>query len=412
MAAHINVSLPGSRLRLLTDTEKARVAPTLRDIVCYRKSGLSLNHVIGCSLDCAYCVRHSLKNFDMKQPRLLCDDETALRILIEHRYFQPHTTPLQLFNRATDPFLPAVRPHTQYVLEGLDRRGLTNHMLIITRALMTADDMERLERLRHLRITLLFTYSGIQDPRIEPIAPSKVTIRSIKLACRLRRRTKVVVYWRPIVPGWNDDEASMRRVLHVSGDADAMVFTGYYHGAENADHLAGLGVPVPYREPQRRKIMPEDLEQRVIDAYSSSGLKTPLMRKTSCGVAYAHGTADYNGHWGVPEICNICAGSQRRRCAAAYRTPTPEQVRDLLHRFSYQTDFLIEDGHVWTAGLGEERRYHLQHALGYQVWDVDWPHFPGRHGRAEEGWAASPAEIALHVEAQRRLRREQLYEDD
>ena len=33
-------------------------------------------------------------------------------------------TPLQIFNRATDLFLPAVRPHTFAVLENLDRRGM------------------------------------------------------------------------------------------------------------------------------------------------------------------------------------------------------------------------------------------------------------------------------------------------
>jgi DNA repair photolyase len=399
-------------IRMLTEAELAEVAPGLRDIICYRKSGLSLNHVIGCPLDCAYCVRHFQGNFNMKRPRLLCDDETAVATLVGHRYFQPHVTPLQLFNRATDPFLPGVRHHTHTVLQSLDRRGLTNHMLVISRARLTESDMERLEALRHLRVTLLFTYSGIQDARIEPIAPSGVTVRSIGLACRLRRRTKVVVYWRPIVPGWNDDDASMRRVLDVSTVADAIVFTGYYHRPENAEYLAGLGVPVPYEEPQRRKIMPGELERRVIEAHRASGVRTPLMRKTSCGVAFAHAVPDYNGHWGVREICDICPVAQRSRCAAAYRAPASNELRELLERFRYDTDFLIEDGHVWTAGLGEDRRYHLQHSLGHQVWDVDWPHFPGRHGRAEEGWTGTAAERESHAEARRRLRARELHEDD
>jgi hypothetical protein len=146
----------------------------------------------------------------MKRPCLLCDDETAVATLVGHRYFQAHVAPLQLFNRATDPFVPGVRQHTHSVLEKLDRRCITNHVLVITRARLGESDMERLEALRHLRVTLLVTYSGIQDARIEPIAPSGVTVRSIRLACRLRRRTKVVVYWRPIVPGWNDDDAMSR----------------------------------------------------------------------------------------------------------------------------------------------------------------------------------------------------------
>lgn len=37
-------------------------------------------------------------------------------------------------------------------------------------------------------------------------------------------------------------------------------------------------------------------------------------------------------------------------------------------------------------GLDEERRYFIQHSLGYQVHDRRHPHQIGRHGRAEIGW--------------------------
>lgn len=39
-------------------------------------------------------------------------DEAAVEQLVNHRYFQADVTPLQILNRATDPFLPIVRPHT------------------------------------------------------------------------------------------------------------------------------------------------------------------------------------------------------------------------------------------------------------------------------------------------------------
>jgi hypothetical protein len=88
-------------------------------------------------------------------------DAEAVEQLVSHRYFQAHVTPVQLFNRATDPFLPAVRPHTFAVLEALDARGLTNHVLVITRCRKETEDVERLNDLHHLKVTLLFTYSGI-----------------------------------------------------------------------------------------------------------------------------------------------------------------------------------------------------------------------------------------------------------
>jgi hypothetical protein len=90
------------------------------------------------------------------------------------------------------------------------------------------------------------------------------------------------------------------------------VFTGYYHKPENAAYLRQQGVLLPYgkHDHHRRKAMPADLDAAVIAAWRASGSSPPLFRKTSCGVAYAHKVPDYNGHWGVREICDICpAGS-------------------------------------------------------------------------------------------------------
>jgi DNA repair photolyase len=128
---------------LLTSAQIDRLPERARDVVEYRKSGLSLNHIQGCPLDCAYCIRHTYGLWDERQPRALMSDAQAVEQLVTHRYFQPHVTPVQVFNRATDPFLPAVRPHTFAVLEDLDVRGLTNHVLVITRHQMKPDDINR-----------------------------------------------------------------------------------------------------------------------------------------------------------------------------------------------------------------------------------------------------------------------------
>ena len=108
---------------LLTRDQIEALPVRTREVVEYRKSGLSLNHVQGCPLDCAYCIRHTYGLWDQRVPRALMTDAEAVAELVGHRYFQPHVTPVQVFNRATDPFLPNVRPHTFTVLEDLDERG-------------------------------------------------------------------------------------------------------------------------------------------------------------------------------------------------------------------------------------------------------------------------------------------------
>ncbi len=43
-----------------------RLPKRTREVVEYRKSGLSLNHIQGCPLDCAYCIRHTYGLWDQR----------------------------------------------------------------------------------------------------------------------------------------------------------------------------------------------------------------------------------------------------------------------------------------------------------------------------------------------------------
>jgi len=358
-----------------------------REVVEYRKSGLSLNHVQGCPLDCAYCIRHTYGLWDQRQPRALVTDAEAVKVLVNHRYFRPHLTPIQLFNRSTDPFLSTVRPHTFTVLEELDARMLSNHVLVITRCQLRPDDADRLNQLTNVKVTLLFTYSGIDSRRIEPY-PSSVASRSLVLMSSTSpRRYRTILYWRPLVPGLNDTAEHLDRAYGLSQYADATVFTGLFYREEIAEYYRANGLPEPYDSTARRKIVPELLERRVLTAFADS---TSLFRKTSCAVSYAHGLPDYNGHYGIGDLCDICPLSQLDLCKSAHRVPTKEQVDDAAHVLPEADSMVVVDitpRALVVSGLADEQpRYYLQHVLGFQVHDARWPHHDGRHGRADIGW--------------------------
>ena len=374
---------------LLSSDQMARLPERAREVIEYRKSGLSPNHIQGCPLDCAYCIRHTYGLWDQRQPRALMTDTQAVAELVNHRYFQPDVTPVQLFNRATDPFLPAVRPHTFAVLEDLDARGLHHHVLVITRHQMKTEDAVRLNGLRNLKVTLLFTYSGIDNKEIEPY-PSEVAAQSLKIvSAAVGRRYRTVLYWRPLVPGLNDSPEHLDRAYELSKRADATVFTGLFYRDEIADYYRANNLPEPYDETARRKIVPETLERRVLSAFAGSD---SLFRKTSCAVSYAHGEPDYNGHYGVRELCDICPLNQLDICRAAHRIPTADRIHEVASDLPDASGLVVVDIHEGAAvvsGLSEEQpRYYLQHALGFQVHDVRHPHHDRRHGRAEIGWKA------------------------
>ena len=372
---------------LLRSDQIARLPERARAVVEYRKSGLSLNHIQGCPLDCAYCIRHTYGLWDQRVPRALMTDAEAVEELVSHRYFQPHVTPIQVFNRATDPFLPVVRPHTFAVLEDLDGRELTNHVLVITRHQMKPEDIIRLGELKYAKVTLLFTYSGIDDKNIEPY-PSHVAAESLKLMSAPReRRYRTVLYWRPLVPGLNDSPEHLDAAYELGKHADATVFTGLFYRDEIADYYRANKLPEPYDETARRKIVPETLERRVLSTFAGS---ESLFRKTSCAVSYAHGLPDYNGHYGIQELCDICPLAQLDLCRSAHQVPNAQRLQEAARALPDASGLVVVDiteKAAVVSGLDEEQpRYYLQHALGFQVHDVRHPHARRRHGRADIGW--------------------------
>lgn len=355
---------------------------TLRQVVDYRKSGLSLNHVVGCPLDCGYCVRHLFRNFEMKKPHLVMPDDEAILQLVGHWAFQPHLTPIQIFNRATDPFLPIVKEHLFRCVEELDSRGLKNPVLIITRWHVLPDDVDRLARLKNLRITVLITWSGIEDQKIEPVS-CDIAEESLRVLSGKKGRLRSLLYWRPIVAGLNDSHAHIFRAKNLSKLADATVFTGLFYRDEIRAYFQSVGATDFYADVARRKILPQDVEARIIAAFDG----IPIFRKTSCGIAYAHGIPDYNGHYGIREICDVCPAAQLEICRNAHHVPDMAEIHALAKRAGLDTEGInCDDKRIEVSGSQEQQRYFMQHSLNFQVHDHKQPHHFGRHGKADIGW--------------------------
>ncbi|MEU9546983.1 radical SAM protein [Streptomyces mirabilis] len=386
-----NPTISSRTLPLLTSDQTKGMNPELTDPVAYRKSGISLNHVVGCPLDCGYCVRHLFQNFEMKVPRALMSDEEAVARLLRHPFFRPHATPIQLFNRATDPMLPAVKGHTFNVLRLLNEQGLTNHVLIITRWRVTPEDCAVLNSFTNLRLTILVTHSGIDHPQIEPV-DSSIAATSLRTLYEHAEHYRTVLYWRPIVRGLNDSDEHLSRARDLSRYAHATVFTGLFFKDEIAAYYEAHGLPMPYDDTARRKITPEIAEQRILDAFREpKNSETPyghLFRKTSCGVAFAHQEADYNGHYGIQEVCSICPLAQITLCNEAWVRPDLAEVTRHARALGATGPVEIDERAIIVEGLDGPTRNYLQQVFGFQCHDRNNPHLYRQHGRAPIGWEA------------------------
>jgi hypothetical protein len=202
-----------------------------------------------------------------------------------------------------------------------------------------------------------------------------------------KRKYRTVLYWRPLVPGLNDSDEHLDQAYALHRYADATVFTGLFYRDQIAAYYRASGLPEPFTETARRKIVPETLERRILAVFADSA---SLFRKTSCAVSYVHDLPDYNGHVGIRELCDICPRAQLYTCRQAHRIPTAEQLHQAVSKLPEARGLVvveITERATTVAGLDSEQpRYYLQHALGFQVHDVRHPHHANRHGRADIGW--------------------------
>jgi len=255
-------------------------------------------------------------------------------------------------------------------------------VLLITRWKVTEEDCAKLNSYRHIRLSVLVTYSGIDDEHIEPVN-SEIAAASLQTLFLNAQRYRTIFYWRPIVPGLNDSDEHLKRAVAIGKHAHATVFSGLFYRDEIAAYYVNKGFNLPYAETARRKILPEVAEARILGALAAMGGIGPLFRKTSCAVGFVHECSDYNGHFGIRELCDICPKVQVTRCASSWRAPLLEEVTSLAADLQADGPPEMTDRAIVVRGLDEASRYFMQHRFGYQVHDDGKPHHYKRHGRAD-----------------------------
>ncbi len=83
--------------------------------------------------------------------------------------------------------------------------------------------------------------------------------------------------------------------------------------------------------------------------------------------AYAHRLPDYNGHYGIRELCDICPARQLERCQVAFHRPEQAQVERMAAGLGATGVPVVGERAIIVEGLDEQRRYLMRHSLGYQV---------------------------------------------
>ena len=189
----------------------------------YLKSYYSINSYIGCTINCGYCFLAPIKIVPMR-PIKVIDEEELVNDMVNDNYFVKNKTVISLNNR-TDPFISKeVKASTFKLLDIMDSLKLKNIVTITSKAKLTEEDATRLDKYKYIKIVIIVTYNGI-PLKIQPINKDnqEITMKNVSKC----KNVYLLHQFRPIIPGINDDEKSIRKIVNFAKKyCNATIFQG------------------------------------------------------------------------------------------------------------------------------------------------------------------------------------------
>jgi DNA repair photolyase len=298
-----------------------------QQIISQYKNVLILSPYQGCTLGCLYCFRvakyrsHTIK---------MISSHDLVQSLFHHPFFIPNKTPISIGCNATDPFLAEVKQSTFRILQLLDSMGGKNMVSLITKVSLPDEDIGQLESFKNLDIDLCVSYSAMPK-NIEPLGPDG----RIQLLRRLSKsKLRTILFYRPLIIGWNTSDQQMRHVLSLAKEVgvSAIVAGGVRILEDEAQHIRDAGLAVPeFKQDGHKKYLPPDVIARIIEVYKDLQVNIPMVRRSSCGRSVSRNIPDYHAHWIEAEknCWETCPLEQKLKCA--HQTlPSSEEVYRLL----------------------------------------------------------------------------------
>ncbi len=322
----------------------------------YLNSYYSLNSYIGCTTNCAYCFLAPLGIVPARPVKAISESALVAEALADP-LFERGRTVLSLNNR-TDPFLNGeVKESTFRLLDAIAEAQLKNPVTITTKGLLTAADCARLDCYDSLVLILIVTYNGIPLP-LQPIdhTVQEATIRHAA-ACR---HVRLVHQCRPILPGVNDDERTLRCVFdYASRYCEATIYQGVRVNPFIRKRLRER------RYDYKGRMSAQKIKSRTVDAtfqqFRQEHPSYPIFDHTSCCLSYLLGQADYNVCYAVVDCPASCPNYTL--CHDAAPLP-PADVAARLARIGIPDGWTLTDGSLHVpAPLTDAQRSYIHHIL-------------------------------------------------
>lgn len=282
------------------------------DIVEHTTSWLTINPIKGCSLACAYCFREKWN--EPNKPYTAFGVEESIEALINHKDFIAHKTPISINISSTDCLLPTVKDNTFACLQLLDNLNLKNIVGLTTKLKFSQDDIIFLSTLKNIRLIIYVSYADIPF-RIEPVSLED-RITNLELLKSINIPT--ILYFRPIVKGWNDDDVKIKNILSIAKKyTNAVVIGGLRISKEISDVFEKRKIDYPKDINNfYHKNIPLDILEKISRLADEIELTIPIYLHTSCANSYVFDMPNYNFLFEEPtkNCVKTCPPSQRNLC--------------------------------------------------------------------------------------------------
>lgn len=327
----------------------------------YLKSYYSINSYIGCTINCGYCFLAPIRIVPMR-PIKVIEEDALVNNMLNDKYFVRDKTVISLNNR-TDPFISQeVKSSTFRLLDIMDNLKLKNIITITSKGLLTEEDAKRLDNYNNIRVVIIVTYNGI-PLKIQPISQvnQETTMRNVSKC----KNIYLLHQFRPIIPGINDDEETIRKILNFAkAYCDATIFQGirvndYIKNRLEERNYSYKGI-VGDSHKQKSKNTDEIFELLRIE-----NTNYQIFEHTSCALSYIFKIPDYNLHYEKNNCSKLC-----KNYALCHKDnyKVPNNLEYILTKIGVKSKWKIENKTLMIDGvLNDEQKSYIKHILNLSV---------------------------------------------
>ncbi|MFI3545931.1 radical SAM protein [Mammaliicoccus sciuri] len=331
-----------------------------------------LNPFIGCNYGCIYCYRNdsngNTKDWYLKgKPIQIMSAKESVDSMVNHPWFVKDVTNIGLHSSTTDPFIPAVKKSTFELLDEIEKKGLKNDVILITKYFIEENDIKKLEQYKN-NIIIFLTYTA-NPPQVEPLGSIPAVKEKIWKTRNLLNESKKLRwghYYRPITEGWNDSPTQIKEALEFGSLAEVSIIGGL-KPIENIEELSKENnLPVPKGKFKGRTY--KYLSQKIIDRIFeiNKEYNNVIVNDQSCGITILKGRNNklypnieglkmYDNYYensnknsridnNIKRGCFKCSIKQMNICDQKDYTPKEDEIDSILKKvFGKQRKYKVND---------------------------------------------------------------------